>query len=118
MCNAYLSYSLGYWKKRSLNALYYVEEFVYLSIFLFRRYSPVVLTSLFEKPVITFTHTRTEDARKKRKHTYHADWTSRETEPRQLDTPIKYTRKNSARWFMQNFSSFIRILYGLAPLLI
>lgn len=69
MCNAYLLYSLGYWKKRSLNALYYVEEFVYLSIFPFRRYSPVVLTSLFEKPVITFTHTRTEDARKKRKHT-------------------------------------------------
>lgn len=102
MCNCVLIIFLGYWKKRSLNALYYVEEFVYLSIFSFCRYSPVVLTSLFEKPVITFTHTRTEFTQKTqhthiRTHTHTHTHThracpqdSRETESRQLDSSIKY----------------------------
>lgn len=102
MCNCVLIIFLGYWKKRSLNALYYVEEFVYLSIFSFCRYSPVVLTSLFEKPVITFTHTRTELTQKTqhthiRTHTHTHTHThracpqdSRETESRQLDSSIKY----------------------------
>lgn len=96
MCNCVLIIFLGYWKKRSLNALYYVEEFVYLSIFSFCRYSPVVLTSLFEKPVITFTHTRTETHAKNaahihtHTHTHHVHRTSRETESWQLDSSIKY----------------------------
>lgn len=71
----------------------------------------VALTSLFEKPVITFTHTRASrgtHATKLSTRTYtytpHTDdWTSRETKPQQLDSPIKYARKNSDRWFMQKF---------------
>lgn len=64
--------------------MYYVEEFVYLSIFsLSSLLACCALTSLFEKPVITFTHTRTEDARKKRKHTHHAGLDQAvKTEPR------------------------------------
>lgn len=128
MCNCVLIIFLGYWKKRSLNALYYVEEFVYLSIFSFCRYSPVVLTSLFEKPVITFTHTRTETHAKNAIHTHiHTHHTHIHTcaharththtythtlcpqdKPRNWIAAAGFSdkiciRKNSACWFMQNF---------------